>query len=136
MDGLDLRLDPVPHAAAVATLAVMLLLTGWALNRAGVGVDVVARLATVTVVFTLFIYALVIISALKLRGQVKEVDNADALADDGLITESPGGYMLTGAGEATHGKWGRHWLRTVLVAGVGAAAVGAVAVARGSKITA
>jgi NAD(P)-dependent dehydrogenase (short-subunit alcohol dehydrogenase family) len=37
------------------------------------------------------------------------------------------------AGEATHGKWGRHWLRTVLVAGVGAAAVGATAVARGSK---
>jgi NAD(P)-dependent dehydrogenase (short-subunit alcohol dehydrogenase family) len=37
------------------------------------------------------------------------------------------------AGEATTGKWGRHWLRTVLVAGVGAAAVGATAVARGSR---
>lgn len=37
------------------------------------------------------------------------------------------------AGEATHGKWGRHWLRTVLVAGVGAAAAGAVAVSRGAK---
>ncbi len=37
------------------------------------------------------------------------------------------------AGEATHGKWGRHWLRTVLVAGVGAAAVGATAVVRGSR---
>ncbi len=39
------------------------------------------------------------------------------------------------AGEATHGKWGRHWLRTVLVTGVGTAAVGALAVARGSKPT-
>jgi amino acid transporter len=45
-----------------------LLVTGWLLNGAGVGIDVVARLATVTVVFTLFIYALVIVSALKLRG--------------------------------------------------------------------
>jgi amino acid transporter len=46
-----------------------LLLAGWTLNKAGVGTDVVARLATVTVVFTLIIYALVIVSAMKLRGQ-------------------------------------------------------------------
>jgi amino acid transporter len=38
------------------------------------GTDVVARLATVTVVFLLFIYALVIISALKLRGQDEHED--------------------------------------------------------------
>lgn len=51
-----------------------LLLAGWVLNQAGVGVDVVARLATVTVVFTLFIYALVIFSALKLRGHDEDED--------------------------------------------------------------
>jgi amino acid transporter len=51
-----------------------LLVSGWLLNRAGVGVDVVARLATVTVIFTLFIYALVIISALKLRGHDEDQD--------------------------------------------------------------
>jgi amino acid transporter len=39
-----------------------------------VGVDVVARLATVTVIFTLFIYALVIISAIKLRGHDEDDD--------------------------------------------------------------
>ena len=39
------------------------------LTEAGSGLDLVARLATVTVVFLLFIYALVIVSALKLRGQ-------------------------------------------------------------------
>ena len=33
------------------------------------------------------------------------------------------------AGEATHGKWGRHWLRTFAVAGVTTAAVGAARVA-------
>jgi hypothetical protein len=44
------------------------------LNSAGVGVDVVERLALVTVVFTLFIYALVIVSALKLRGEEERED--------------------------------------------------------------
>lgn len=51
-----------------------LLVAGAILNDAGIGIDVVARLATVTVVFTLFIYALVIISALKLRGQDESED--------------------------------------------------------------
>ena len=37
----------------------------------GLSVDVVSRLATVTVVFLLFIYALVIVSALKLRGDAE-----------------------------------------------------------------
>ena len=36
---------------------------GTLLNNAGLGVDVVARLALVTVLFLLFIYMLVIISA-------------------------------------------------------------------------
>jgi amino acid transporter len=51
-----------------ALVVCALLLAGWILNEAGVGTDVVARLATVTVVFTLVIYALVIVSAMKLRG--------------------------------------------------------------------
>ncbi len=45
-----------------------LLVVGTLLNNAGAGVDIVARLALVTVLFLLFIYLLVIISALKLRG--------------------------------------------------------------------
>ena len=46
-----------------------LLVTGWAISHFGsTDINVIARLATVTVVFTLFIYALVIVSALKLRG--------------------------------------------------------------------
>ena len=51
-----------------------LLIVGTLLNRAGAGIDVVERLATVTVVFLLFIYALVIISAFKLRGQDEDED--------------------------------------------------------------
>jgi amino acid transporter len=52
-----------------ALVVCALLLSGHFLNEAGLGIDVVARLATVTVVLLLFIYALVIVSALKLRGQ-------------------------------------------------------------------
>lgn len=51
-----------------------LLLVGAGLNALGVGVDVVERLALVTVVFTLFIYGLVIVSALRLRGQEERED--------------------------------------------------------------
>ena len=46
-----------------------LLVVGTLLTEAGAGLDLVSRLATVTVLFLLFIYALVIVSALKLRGQ-------------------------------------------------------------------
>ncbi len=65
-----------PWFALIFAAAVVcgLLLAGWALNTAGVGIDVVARLATVTVVFTLFIYALVILAALKLRGHDEDDD--------------------------------------------------------------
>ncbi len=45
-----------------------LLVAGTVLNGFGVSTSVVERLALVTVVFTLFIYALVIMAALKLRG--------------------------------------------------------------------
>ncbi len=43
-------------------------MVGTLLTEAGAGLDLVARLATVTVLFLLFIYALVIVSVLKLRG--------------------------------------------------------------------
>jgi amino acid transporter len=46
-----------------------LLVLGALLNQAGVGIDVVERLALVTVVLTLVIYVLVIVSALKLGGR-------------------------------------------------------------------
>jgi amino acid transporter len=52
-----------------AVVVIALLVIGSLLTEAGAGLDLVARLATVTVVFLLFIYALVIVSALKLRGQ-------------------------------------------------------------------
>ena len=63
------RRTPAVAISFSTAVVCALLLAGWALNEAGVGVDVVARLATVTVVFLLFIYALVIISALMLRGE-------------------------------------------------------------------
>ena len=43
-------------------------LVGRLVSELGVSVDIVARLATVTVVFLLAIYTLVIVSTLKLRG--------------------------------------------------------------------
>ncbi|MCY7400109.1 MAG: APC family permease [Nocardioides sp.] len=47
----------------------VLLITGYAVTAAGGGIDLVNRLALVTVVFLLAIYALVIVSCLKLRGR-------------------------------------------------------------------
>ncbi|WP_243056782.1 APC family permease [Nocardioides sp. SR21] len=52
-----------------AVIVGALLVVGTLITQAGSGLDLVARLATVTVLFLLFIYALVIVSALKLRGQ-------------------------------------------------------------------
>jgi amino acid transporter len=46
-----------------------LLVTGTIVLESGAGIDLVDRLALVTVVFLLFIYALVIVACLKLRGQ-------------------------------------------------------------------
>lgn len=46
-----------------------LLVTGTVVLEAGGGIDLVNRLALVTVVFLLFIYALVIVSCLRLRGR-------------------------------------------------------------------
>ncbi|MFC6287731.1 APC family permease [Nocardioides sp. GCM10027113] len=52
-----------------AAVVCALLVVGTLMSEAGAGLDLVARLATVTVVFLLFIYGLVIVAALKLRGQ-------------------------------------------------------------------
>ena len=50
-------------------VVIALLVVGTVLTSSGSDLDLVARLATVTVLFLLFIYALVIVSALRLRGQ-------------------------------------------------------------------
>ncbi len=68
------RIHPVRRSPWVALLfsAVVvsaLLIVGQIIAGIDADVDLVGRLATVTVVFLLFIYALVIVSALKLRGQ-------------------------------------------------------------------
>jgi len=60
-----------PHIALIfsAVVVAALLIIGELLSRVDEELDIVGRLATVTVVFLLFIYALVIVSCLKLRGQ-------------------------------------------------------------------
>lgn len=65
-----------PHIALIFSLVVVagLLVIGELLSRLDPDLDIVSRLATVTVAFLLFIYALVIISALKLRGQGERED--------------------------------------------------------------
>jgi amino acid transporter len=62
------RRSPWVALSFAAAVVCGLLLVGALLNRVGVDTDVVERLALVTVVFTLFIYGLVIVSALRLRG--------------------------------------------------------------------
>jgi amino acid transporter len=65
-----------PYVALTFSAVVVgsLLVIGSVLNRVS-GLDVVGRLASVTVVFLLFIYALVIVSALKLRGEGETEDS-------------------------------------------------------------
>lgn len=57
-----------------ATVVATLLVIGTVITEAGGGLDLVGRLATVTVVFLLAIYALVIVAALRLRGQDEHED--------------------------------------------------------------
>lgn len=54
---------------SAVVLVVLLVVGSWVTDATGGGLDLVARLATVTVVFLLFIYALVIVAALKLGDQ-------------------------------------------------------------------
>lgn len=72
--GIFARIHPVRRSPWVGLLfsglvVAALLVTGYAVSAAGGGLDLVNRLATVTVVFLLAIYALVIVACLKLRGQ-------------------------------------------------------------------
>ncbi len=66
-----------PYVALVfsALVVAALLVIGEVLSNVDPSLDVVGRLAAVTVVFLLFIYALVIISALKLRGEGETADS-------------------------------------------------------------
>jgi amino acid transporter len=72
------RRSPYVALTFAAAIVCGLLLVGELLNRAGVGVDVVARLATVTVVLLLVIYEMVIASALRLRGRDETEDTFTA----------------------------------------------------------
>ena len=60
-----------PYVALLFGAAIVgaLLIIGAALRLSGSDIDIVDRLATITVVFLLFIYALVIVACLKLRGK-------------------------------------------------------------------
>jgi amino acid transporter len=66
-----------PYVALVfsAIVVAALLVIGEVLSNVDADLDIVGRLATVTVVFLLFIYALVIISCLKLRGEGETSDS-------------------------------------------------------------
>ncbi|QJY48112.1 APC family permease [Pseudonocardia broussonetiae] len=65
-----------PYVALLfgAGIVGLLLLIGALIQLSGSDLDIVDRLATITVVFLLFIYALVIVACLKLRGQDETPD--------------------------------------------------------------
>jgi amino acid transporter len=62
------RRSPWVGLVFAAVVVSALLVAGTLLNGSGVGIDLVTRLATVTVVLLLVVYVMVIVSALKLRG--------------------------------------------------------------------
>ena len=66
-----------PYVALLfsAVVVATLLIIGEVLSSVDPDLDIVGRLATVTVVFLLFIYALVIVSTLKLRGEGETEDS-------------------------------------------------------------
>ncbi|MFQ1002667.1 APC family permease [Modestobacter sp. SSW1-42] len=77
--GVFARVHPTrrsPHVALLFGAAVVgsLLLIGAVIQLTGSELDVVDRLATITVVFLLFIYALVIVACLRLRGRDETPD--------------------------------------------------------------
>jgi amino acid transporter len=63
------RRSPVIALVFSAAVVIGLVVVGDLLNRAGLKIDIVSRLASVTVVLLLVVYAGVIISCFKLRGQ-------------------------------------------------------------------
>jgi len=69
------RRSPSVALGFSAVVVAALLVIGDLLSRVYEDLDIVGRLATVTVVFLLFIYALVIVSALKLRGDGETGDS-------------------------------------------------------------
>lgn len=66
-----------------AAVVIALLVVGTLVTKSGAKLDLVGRLATVTVLFLLFIYGLVIVTALKLRGQ--DEDERAFRAHTGLL---------------------------------------------------
>ena len=87
------RRSPWVALSFAALVVTGLLVLGALLNKAGLGIDVVARLALVTVVLTLVIYVLVIVSALKLTGQDEHEESFHA--PRGLLwTGIVGNFML------------------------------------------
>ena len=73
------KLHPTRRSPWVALIfqgivVAVLLTVGALLKRVNPDLDIVATLANVTVVFLLFIYALVIVAALKLRGTEERAD--------------------------------------------------------------
>jgi amino acid transporter len=62
------RRSPWVGLIFAAVVVTALLVVGSLLNDSGAGVDLVARLAAVTVVLLLVVYIMVVVSALKLRG--------------------------------------------------------------------
>ena len=69
------RRSPYVALGFSAVVVAVLLIIGSVLSSLNPELDIVGRLATVTVVFLLFIYALVIVSTLKLRGQGETEDS-------------------------------------------------------------
>jgi len=93
-----------------------LLVVGDLIVRAG-GDDVVSRLATVTVVFLLFIYALVIVSALKLRGQDESEETFRA--NTGLLVVGLVGNAVLLAYVVIDDPTSLYWVGGLLAIGVG-----------------
>ena len=69
------RRSPYVSLVFSALVVAALLVIGELLSNVDASLDIVGRLATVTVVFLLFIYALVIVSCLKLRGEGETADS-------------------------------------------------------------
>jgi L-asparagine transporter-like permease len=72
-----------------------LLVVGTLLDRVGTGLDLVTRLAAVTVVLLLFVYGMVIVSALRLRGH-DETDETFRAPLPALVLGILGNAVLLG----------------------------------------
>jgi len=93
-----------------------LLVVGTVITEAGSGLDLVARLATVTVLFLLFIYALVIVSALRLRGQ--DEDEGTFHANKALLFVGLAGNLAILAWSVYDDPWSLLWCAGLVAVGV------------------